>query len=126
MMANILLTEDDASVRTFVGRALELDGHSITAAENGEEALSKLEEKQGGFDLLLTDIRMPIMDGIALTHRVADKWPQMSVLLMTGYADQQEGCPILKEKVHGVLNKPFSLMDIRDAVNDALKMQIAA
>lgn len=125
-MARILITEDDVAVRTFVSRALQLDGHDIVTAEDGEEALHTLESEDGSFDLLLTDVKMPIMDGIALTHRAARSWPTLPILIMTGYADQRERAIGLEKIVRNIVTKPFSLTDIRTAVSGALSDRIAA
>jgi CheY-like chemotaxis protein len=125
-MARILVTEDDVAVRTFVSRALQLDGHDIVTAEDGEEALETLESEDGSFDLLLTDVKMPIMDGIALTHRAARNWPNLPILIMTGYADQRERAISLEKIVRNIVTKPFSLTDIRTAVSGALSDRIAA
>ena len=94
-MARILLTEDDEAVRSFVKRALELDGHTVCASEDGGAALETLVRERGSFDLLLSDIKMPVMDGIALALATARDWPSLPILLMTGFADQREranGC----------------------------------
>ena len=79
-----------------------------------------LTREQGRFDLLLTDIRMPVMDGIALALAAARDWPELTILLMTGYADQRERAHGLDALIHDVIAKPFSLTDIRKAVNGAL------
>lgn len=86
----ILLTEDDEAVRAFVARALELDGHNVDTACDGVEALETLVLNDGDYDLLVSDVKMPMMDGIALAHNAADRWPGMRILLMTGFADQRE------------------------------------
>ncbi|MCE1235622.1 MAG: response regulator [Hyphomicrobiales bacterium] len=115
-MARILLAEDDDSVRAFVRRALELDGHAVLAVEDGAEALETLESDRGGFDLLLSDIKMPVMDGIALALNVARDAPDLPILLMTGYADQRERAHGLDQIVRDVVSKPFTLADIRKVV----------
>ncbi|KZM51140.1 response regulator [Labrenzia sp. OB1] len=119
-MARILLTEDDEAVRSFVKRALELDGHSVEAAEDGGEAVEILTRNKGGYDLLLSDIKMPVMDGIALALQAARDYPRMPILLMTGFADQRERANGLDALVHDVVTKPFSLADIRRAVRNAI------
>lgn len=119
-MARILLTEDDESVRTFVKRALELDGHEITEAEDGGIALEILRARQGNFDLLLSDIMMPVMDGIALALAAARDFPALPILLMTGFADQRERAFGLDSLVSDVISKPFTLAEIRAAVAQAL------
>jgi CheY-like chemotaxis protein len=112
----ILLTEDDDSVRAFVSRALELDGHDVETACHGVEALERLTENEGSYDLLVTDVKMPIMDGIALAHEASGQWPGLPILLMTGFADQRERAHDLAEKIRDVVTKPFTLEQIREAV----------
>lgn len=129
-MAHILLAEDDDSVRAFVKRALELDGHAVTAAEDGGLALEILEGHVGTFDLLLSDIKMPVMDGIALALNAARSFPDMPILLMTGFADQRERAHGLDQLVRDVVPKPFTLAEIRTAVGRILSqpsegMQVA-
>jgi CheY-like chemotaxis protein len=117
-MAKILITEDEDSLRMFVARALRMDGHETHEAGDGAEGLEKLSE--GPFDLLLSDIRMPVMDGIELAHQASAKFPDMKILLMTGYAEQRERADDLSTKIVDVVQKPFALPDIRRAVASAL------
>lgn len=117
-MARILIAEDEEALRSFVARALRLDGHETTEAGDGEEGLSKL--RSGAYDLLLSDIRMPVMDGIELAHRTAGEFPGVKILLMTGYAEQRERADDLAGIVIDVVDKPFSLPAIRVAVSAAL------
>ena len=77
------------------------------------------------FDLLLTDIRMPIMDGIALALSAARDYPALTILLMTGYADQRERAHGLDAIIHDVISKPFSVATLRGAVNEALTVRDA-
>ena len=115
-MARILLVDDEEPVRGFLKRGLELDGHAITTAIDGSDALDRLVEADGAFDLVLTDIRMPIMDGIALALAAKRDYPSLTILLMTGYADQRERAKGLDSIVVDVLTKPFSLADLRTTV----------
>jgi CheY-like chemotaxis protein len=119
-MARILIAEDDEPVRGFVKRALEMDGHAIIAEPDGAAALERLEEANGAFDLLLSDIRMPLMDGIALALSAGRAFPGLPILLMTGFADQRERAHDLEAIVQDVVTKPFSLVEIRAAVARAL------
>ncbi len=119
-MARILIAEDEESVRTLVVRALELEGHTVTATADGAEALEAIGRPAAGFDLLLADIKMPIMDGIALALAVARDHPNVAILLMTGYADQRERASGLEGLVHGIIAKPFTVAEIRFAVAAAL------
>ncbi|WP_119943444.1 response regulator [Neorhizobium sp. NCHU2750] len=117
-MARILITEDEESLRRFVARALRLDGHETFEAGDGAEGLERLDE--GSYDLLLSDIRMPVMDGIELAHQASARFPEMKILLMTGYAEQRERADDLAAKIVDVVPKPFALPDIRKAVAMAL------
>jgi two-component system, cell cycle response regulator CpdR len=119
-MARILIAEDDEPVRGFVKRALEMDGHIIVAEPDGAAALERLEAEGGAFDLLLSDIRMPLMDGIALALAAGRSFPGLPILLMTGFADQRERAHDLDSIVQDVVTKPFSLVEIRAAVARAL------
>jgi two-component system cell cycle response regulator CpdR len=119
-MARILIAEDEDSLRRLVARALSQDGHHVMTANDGAEALDLLTREHGAFELLLTDIRMPVMDGIALALAAARDHPKLAILLMTGYADQRERAHGLDALIHDVVTKPFSLATIRGAVNDAL------
>ena len=119
-MARVLIADDEEPMRLLVSRAIAMDGHDITTAQDGAEALEILTREAGHFDLLLTDIKMPIMDGIALALAAARDFPNLTILLMTGFADQRERASGLDAIVHDVVTKPFAVADIRTAVADAL------
>jgi len=123
-MARILVTDDEDAIRGLLCRALELDGHEVATASDGAAALEELASSP--YDLLLSDIRMPVMDGIALALSAAREWPQLTILLMTGFADQRERASDLEALIHDVVVKPFSVADIRAAVTDALSARSAA
>ena len=118
-MPRVLIVDDEESMRMLVARAIAMDGHDIATAQDGAEALEILSE-QGAFDLLLTDIQMPVMDGIALALAAARDFPDLTILLMTGFADQRERASGLNAIAHDVITKPFTVADIRTAVADAL------
>jgi CheY-like chemotaxis protein len=119
-MARILIADDDDAIRSLVVRALIDDGHDLTAASNGSAALDALTEHDGNFDLLLSDVKMPVMDGIDLVFAAGLGHPQMTIMLMTGYADQRERANGLDAFVHDVIAKPFSVEQIKGAVREAL------
>jgi two-component system cell cycle response regulator CpdR len=119
-MARVLITDDEEPVRSLIARALQMDGHTTTTAQDGAEALDILVREAGAFDLLLTDIKMPLMDGIALALAAARDFPKLKILLMTGFADQRERASGLNAIVHDVVTKPFSVADIRTSVKGAL------
>jgi DNA-binding response OmpR family regulator len=97
-----------------------MDGHHVVVAQDGAEALEILNREDGAFDLLLTDIKMPVMDGIALALAAARDFPELTILLMTGFADQRERAHGLDAIIHDVITKPFSVAGIRTVVSAAL------
>ena len=109
-MIRILLAEDDDAMRAYLERALERSGYSVVAVDRGTEAL-KLVEKGGNFDLLLTDIVMPEMDGIELAQKVAIIAPETRVMFITGFSavSLRAGQALPQAKV---LSKPFHLRDL--------------
>ena len=117
-MARILIAEDEEAVREFVRRALSHQGHEVTAVNDGTRALEAL--GAGHYDLLLTGVVMPGMDGIALALKVSKDHPELPILLMSGYPGQRERAHNLDALVHRVIPKPFDLQEICDAVEDTL------
>jgi len=118
-MPRVLIADDEDSMRQLVARAVAMDGHVTVTAEDGAEALEILTREQGAFDLLLTDIQMPVMDGIALALAVARDFPDLKILLMTGFADQRERASGLNAIVHDVVTKPFSVAAVRLEIKNA-------
>ena len=108
-MVRILLAEDDDSMREYLARALERTGYGVTACESGVVALERLQKES--FDLLLTDIVMPELDGIELAQRAAQIYPDLRVMFITGFAavTLQNGAMPPEAKV---LSKPFHLRDL--------------
>ena len=119
-MARILVAEDDPSVRAFVVSALTMKGHEVMAEEDGGLAAETADAQNGQFDLLLSDIKMPIMDGIALALHVAAKYPEVIIVLMTGFADQRERAHGLDALIYDVIVKPFTLAQLLSKIDDAL------
>ena len=117
-MATILLAEDDDSVGAFVARALAQQGHEVVRVADGLAALQALAARS--FDLLLTDIVMPELDGIALALKASKDYPAMKILLMTGYAAERQRAHNLDALVQRVVMKPFTLAEIQDAVRELL------
>ncbi|SDG13322.1 response regulator [Pelagibacterium luteolum] len=119
-MARILVAEDDDNVRSFVVRALQMSGHDVMDASDGGLALEIVAEEDGQFDLLVSDIKMPVMDGISLALSVGATYPDLTIVLMTGFADQRERAHGLDALIYDVINKPFSLAQLVEKVSDAL------
>jgi two-component system cell cycle response regulator CpdR len=119
-MSQVLVVDDEDSMRLLIARAVAMDGHDVVTATDGAEALDILGSPDNRFDLLLSDIQMPVMDGIALALTAARDYPDLTILLMTGFAHQRERASGLNAIAYDVISKPFSVADIRTAVADAL------
>lgn len=117
-MAQILVAEDEPTVRAFIARALDMCGHETSVAEDGQRALEALADNE--YDLLLSDIVMPEVDGVALALKAAQNWPDMRILLMSGYAHERQRAHNLDALAHAVLAKPFDLATLRKSVEAAL------
>jgi two-component system cell cycle response regulator CpdR len=109
-MANILLAEDDESLRQFLAAALERAGHAVTAFGDGTAAYRCLCDET--FDLLLSDIVMPGLDGIELAKRAADLYPALKIMFITGFAAVALNPASETPKHAKVLSKPFHLRDL--------------
>lgn len=117
-MARIIVAEDEPDIRDIIDRALSAAGHRVTTAADGAAALEVMAHQK--FDLLLTDIVMPIMDGVALALNVASAHPDTRILMMTGYADQRDRAHNLDVLIHDIVLKPFSVEEIILKVEEAL------
>jgi len=117
-VARILVAEDDPAVRAFVCRALLQRGHEVTPVDDGLMAVEVMGTTT--FDLLLTDIRMPGLDGITLALKVAKDHPATAILMMTGYATEEQRAHNLDALIHKVVAKPFTLDEICEAAEEAL------
>jgi two-component system cell cycle response regulator CpdR len=109
VMIRILLAEDDSVMREYLTRALERSGYAVTAVDRGTAALPLITEER--FDLLLTDIVMPEMDGIELAQKAQELAPGMRVMFITGFAavTLKAGNTMPQARV---LSKPFHLRDL--------------
>jgi len=119
-MATILLAEDDESMRRFLKNALEKAGHAVVAAGQGDDALTELQLRQ--FDLLLTDIVMPVMDGIELARRASEIDPDLKIMFITGFAAVALNPNNRAPEDAKVLSKPFHL---RELVQEVERMMAA-
>ncbi len=113
-MAKILLAEDDDSLRGFLVSALKRAGHAVKDFDEGRTALKALEREV--FDLLLTDIVMPGMDGIELARRGAELDPAMKIVFITGFAAVSLSSGGPAPAGAKVLSKPFHLRELVDEV----------
>ncbi|ADH89995.1 response regulator receiver protein [Ancylobacter novellus DSM 506] len=119
-MLKILLAEDDHDMRRFLVKALQNAGYEVVDFDNGRSAYDRLREEP--FELLLTDIVMPEMDGIELARRATELDPDIKVMFITGFAAVALNAGSQAPKDAKVLSKPFHL---RDLVNEVGKMLAA-
>lgn len=119
-MARILLADDDAATRDLVRRALEGDGHAVTVTEDGAEALERLQAGDVNYDLIVTDVEMPALDGILLAEEALKLRPGLRIVLMSGYAEALQRGAGFKASKLGTITKPFTLEQIRALVRSTL------
>ena len=117
--ARILLAEDDNDMRRFLVKALQNAGYNVTSFDNGLSAYNRLREEP--FELLLTDIDMPEMDGIELARRATELDPEIKVMFITGFAAVALNADSKAPKDARVLSKPFHLRDLVNEVQRLLK-----
>src|SRR5262245_29176589 len=119
-MSKILLAEDDTDMRRFLVKALQNAGFEVTSYDNGLSAYHRLREEP--FELLLTDIVMPEMDGIELARRAAELDPDIKIMFITGFAAVALNADSNAPRQAKVLSKPIHL---RELVNEVQKMLAA-
>jgi len=111
----VLIVDDEESLRDIVSRSLARLGYECVSASNGAEALEKLHAKT--YDLLMTDLKMPVMDGLTLIEKLRRAYPDLPVIIMTAYADVDSARRALRLGASDYLVKPFeSLHELRSAV----------
>ena len=115
----ILLAEDDDSMRGFLENALKRAGYQVVAFANGKDALEEI--TPDAFTLLLTDIVMPLMDGIELARRASEIDPQLKIMFITGFAAVTLNNGVETPKDARVLSKPFHLKDLVREVDSLLQ-----
>lgn len=119
-MPKILLAEDDTDMRRFLVKALQNAGHQVISYDNGLSAYQRLREEP--FELLLTDIVMPEMDGIELARRASELDPDIKIMFITGFAAVALNSDSKTARNAKVLSKPVHL---RELVNEVHKMLVA-
>ena len=117
----ILLVEDEDSVRTFTKKALELSGYNITEAYDGVSALKYINDEKYNYDLVITDVMMPEMDGPTLAREIKKNNPQQKILFISGYTENHENLYTIQEKEVYFLNKPFTLEELNLTVKKVIQ-----
>ncbi|UCE67803.1 MAG: response regulator [Candidatus Zixiibacteriota bacterium] len=106
----ILVVEDEAMMRNLLLKILESEGYQVTLASSGAEALDKLECEK--YDLMLSDVKMPGMNGFELLEKVKSQWNDMAVIVMTGYGDAYTIKEALMKGADEYLSKPFKSHEV--------------
>ena len=114
----VLVVDDDPAVRKSIDRVLTGKGYAVITAQNGEEALRKLNEEK--YDLVYTDIRMPGIDGLAVAEEVKARKPWTPVVIITGYGTDEAQARAKAAGVSSFVHKPLSPEMIEDSARDAL------
>jgi len=120
----ILLVEDENTVRNVAARVLLNQGYAVHGASNGKDALELLETLAGKVDLVLTDVVMPDMGGIELAERIAQRWPRLKVVYMSGYAEGDKLQAGVADLERSFLPKPFSAESLMLKVRELLDAEV--
>ncbi len=118
--ATVLLVEDDPTIRDFAARALENQGFYVLRADDAENAIKIEKNHQGNIDVLVSDVIMPGMDGLALAKTLAQQNPELKVILISGYAEDAFRNPNTQSTHTRFLPKPFGLNELAEAVRAVL------
>jgi len=116
---SILVVDDELLIRDLLYDFFQQQGWNIAVAENGERALEILRSRK--IDLLLTDIKMPEMDGLSLTTQVRSLYPNLPVFLMTGYPSVETAVEGIRAKVEDYIIKPFNINKLFKTLKSQLK-----
>jgi DNA-binding NtrC family response regulator len=119
-MALVLVVDDESSIRVLLRGILARLGHRTIEASDGCEALSLCQQHADALDLLLTDVVMPSMDGLALAEAVSVRFPRLPIIYMSGQCEIEIVQRQMADKGHGFLRKPFQLDVLADTVGKAL------
>ncbi len=115
----VLIVDDEPNIRRILQASLERSGYAASAAENGEDALAKLDSNR--FDLVITDVMMPGMTGVELLNQIKSRWPELPVLIMTAYGTIPQAVEAIKAGAGDYIPKPFDLEQMKKAVAFWLK-----
>ncbi len=118
----ILIVDDDPAIHALIGSILQPEQHAIESAYNGEDGLSRLLE--GHYDLVLTDLRMPGMDGLTLLSRIHQLRPETKVVVMTAESTPLSVATAIKDRAFSYLGKPLSPVSLKETVNAALNIPV--
>lgn len=114
---NILIAEDEENIGDLLLELLSQEHRHITLARDGREAVALLSERP--YDLLITDLMMPEVDGMEVLHRAKELYPDIMVIIITGYASLETAIQAVKQGAYDYLRKPFRLEELKISVDNA-------
>src|SRR4030042_3745482 len=114
----ILIGDDEEGIREGLSRLLEDEGYAVLAAESGEQALGILQQKH--IDLVLTDMRMPGMDGIELLKKIHERYSHINVVILTGYGQIETYIEAMNFGAIEYVSKPFKINELKFIVSKIL------
>ena len=117
-MANILIVDDSATLRESLAFVLTDAGHIVTKAENGMDGLNKYKENSDTFQLVITDINMPVLSGLDLISIIKEESMSVQFIILSGYNDFDLVHQALKFKINDYLLKPVNKTELISLVND--------
>ena len=116
----ILVVEDEKTVREYVTKGLNKSGYDVYSASNAEEAMTLFEDKNGDFDLVVSDVVLPDTNGVELVNQLQTMKPKLRILLSSGYTDHKSQWTKIQNKGFRFLQKPYDLMDLLRAVSEEI------
>jgi two-component system KDP operon response regulator KdpE len=117
--ARIVVVDDEAVARVSMAEILRLEGYQVATAASGEEALSLL-SKDGPFDLMLLDLKMPGMDGLEVTEKVQDRFSETVIILLTAFGTLETAIQAIRQGAHDYLLKPCPIPEVLESVHKGL------
>ena len=118
-MLRLLIAEDELEMRTMLRKTLTHEGYEVETAANGREALDLLRRDGHGYDLLITDLRMPEKDGEQLLLEALQLLPNLKVIIISGYSDIEQHLALKKKGAFEYVIKPFKIPDLLDVIDRA-------
>ena len=118
MQFNVMIVDDEKNIREGLGKAMEMDGHSVYLAENGKDAYEQLNTTE--MDLVIADLKMPEMSGEELLKRITGSFPTIPVIILTGHGTIESAVNAMRDGAYDFLTKPVNLDRLSLLVNRAL------
>ncbi len=120
--ADVLIVDDETFIRQILARIVGREGYRVRQACDGHDALDRLSE--ASCDIVISDIKMPNMDGIALLSEIQSRYPEISVILITAYAGKYSAEEALKAGADAFIAKPFKNVEIAETLREVLRKNL--